>query len=73
MQHRFAYAILVRMNKSTTPNGAEVDALYGTVQAADALEASHLPSLRQLSKWIENVLPPHISPQVIPIVSEPPK
>ncbi len=73
MQHRFAYAILVRLTKVTAQNGNEVDALYGTVQTVDAPEASHFTSLRQLSRWIEDVLPPHISPQVLPIVSEPPR
>ena len=73
MQHRFAYAILVRLNSTTTPSGREVDAWYGTVQAVDAPEATHFTSLRQLSQWFENVLSPHLLPQAISNFSEPPK
>jgi hypothetical protein len=73
MQQRFAFAILVRLTKDATPGGNEAETLYGTVQAADAPEAVHFTSLRQLSKWIEAVLPLHASPQVTPIAREPHK
>jgi hypothetical protein len=67
MQQRFAFALLIRLTKSSTPTGPLVEMLHGSVQAAEAPEASHFTSLRHFNKWIENVLPPHDSPEVMPI------
>ena len=73
MQQRFAFALLIRQTKTSNPIGGMVETMHGTVQAADAPEASHFTSLRQLTKWIEDVLPFHTSPHPIPVVSKPNK
>lgn len=62
MQQRFAFAVLIRLNRSPTPLGQPLDALHGSVQAADAPTATHFTSLRHLTKWLETVLPPHDLP-----------
>lgn len=73
MQQRFAFTLLIRQTKTPTPNGELVKTMHGTVQAADAPEASHFTSLRQLSKWIEDVLPFHTSPHAFQVVNKPNK
>ena len=78
MQQRFAFALLIRQTKTPNPigpnpTGEVVKTMHGTVQAADAPEASHFTSLRQLTKWIEDVLPFHASSHPIPVVSKPNK
>ena len=70
MEQRYAFALLIRQNKTPNLVGEMVETLHGTVQAADAPEASHFTSLRQLTKWLEDVLPSHASGHAIPIVSE---
>ena len=62
MQQRFAFAVLIRLNSSPTSTGQPLEAFHGSVQAADAPVANYFTSLRQLTKWLENVLPPHDSP-----------
>lgn len=73
MQQRFAFALLIRQTKTPNPIAEVVETMHGTVQAADSPEASHFTSLRQLTKWIEDVLPFHASSHPIPIVSKPNK
>lgn len=67
MQQRFAFALLIRLDQSPTEIGPITETFHGTVQAADAPtdkpEVSHFRSLRQLKRWLEDVLPPHDSPQ----------
>lgn len=73
MQQRYAFAIMVTLTRVTAPGGNEVDELFGSVQAADADDVTHFTSLRQLGKWIEALLPPHVSPSGIPTTGESPQ
>ncbi len=59
MEQRFVFVLRIYLTESTDRAGHKVDALRGTLQAADSSEPSYFVSLRQLNELLcEELQPP---------------